>query len=145
MKKELIMPDLSLASHWAGRRVTTAELLGSPALIHFWSISCPKCIRSLPVIRSIAKHCRGKLRTVAVHQPLGTGDMDADTVAKTFFAHHMNEPLLIDNRRRLAAAFGNRYVPAYYLFDDDGRLVEYQLGERGALRIDATVRRLIGT
>lgn len=143
MKKVLILPDLALATHWMNRRITREELIGKPLLIHFWSVSCHKCKQALPVIQAIRDRYAGILNTIAIHLPLSESDRDVNEVARICTMYGISEPLLIDNTRQVAGAFDNRYVPAYYLFDRWGNLVEYHLGERGALRIQGAADRLL--
>ncbi|MET1248817.1 TlpA disulfide reductase family protein [Sporolactobacillus sp. STCC-11] len=143
MKKKLMMPDLNVATHWMNQKVTREMLLGSPTLIHFWSVSCPKCKQALPVVQSIREKYRGILTVVAIHMPLSEADLDVNEVARTAAMHSITEPILIDNTHRLADAFGNRFVPAYYLFAPEGKLIEYHMGERGALRIYKVIDRLL--
>lgn len=139
LKKNLVLPDLNLATHWMNYRLTQYDLSEKPLLIHFWSISCGHCRHSLPVIHSIYDRCREFLNVAAVHMPLSEDDLDIHEVAKFCSIYRMNEPVLIDNTHRLADAFGNRYVPAYYLFDKTGKLLEYHLGEQGVTRIGNAV------
>ncbi|MFT8311124.1 MAG: TlpA disulfide reductase family protein [Sporolactobacillus sp.] len=143
MKKKLFMPDLSVATHWMNQKVTRERLLGTPTLIHFWSISCSKCKDAMPVVQSIREKYKGELNVVAIHMPLSEADLDVNEVARVAAMHSITEPVLIDNTHRLADAFGNRFVPAYYLFSADGQLFEYHMGERGAMRIHKTADRLL--
>lgn len=138
-----MMPDLSAATHWMNQKVTNETLLGAPTFIHFWSVSCSKCKQALPVVQSIREKYRGILNVVAIHMPLSEADLDVNEVARTAAMYSITEPILIDNTYRLADAFGNRFVPAYYLFGPDGNLIEYHMGERGALRIYKVTDRLL--
>lgn len=143
MKKNLILPDLSMATHWMNRQVTRESLLGKPSLIYFWSVSCFKCKHSLPVVQSIRDGYSGIMNIIAIHMPLSENDLDVNEVARVCAEYGISEPVLIDNGHRLADAFGNRFVPAYYLFDSRGQLSEYHLGERGVMRIRDAADRLL--
>lgn len=142
MKKKLTLPDLNMATHWINRRPDHDILFGKPLLIHFWSVSCSHCRQSLPTIRTLCERFADRLNIIAIHMPLSENDLDVEAVARTCALLQINEPVLIDNRHRLADAFANRYVPAYYLFDRRGELLEYHMGERGAQRIGRAAERL---
>ncbi|MCO7175313.1 TlpA family protein disulfide reductase [Sporolactobacillus kofuensis] len=143
MKKNLLVPNLNAATHWMNQKVTREGLIGAPSLIHFWAISCSKCKNALPVIQSIREKYPQELNVVAIHMPLSEADLDVNEVAHVAADYSITEPILIDNKHHLADLFGNRFVPAYYLFDAGGHLVEYHLGERGALRIYKATDRLL--
>ncbi|MDF2911115.1 MAG: TlpA family protein disulfide reductase, partial [Sporolactobacillus laevolacticus] len=143
LKKNLILPNLNAATHWINQRITRDDLIGAPTLIHFWAISCSKCKQALPVVQSIREKYHGVLNVVAIHMPLSEADTDVSEVARVAAMYSITEPILIDNTHRLADFFGNRFVPAYYLFDSNGNLFEYHLGERGALRIYKTADRML--
>lgn len=136
------MPELYTATHWMNRKVARESLIGAPTLIHFWSVSCPKCKQALPVIQSIRDQYSDQLHVVAIHMPLSNDDLNVQKVARAAEYYAITEPILIDNTHRLADSFGTRFVPAYFLFDPYGHLLEYHMGERGALRIEKAVNRL---
>lgn len=143
LKRMLTLPDLDLATHWMNRRLSADYLEGKPLLIHFWSISCYHCKDSMPALQAIRDRYSNQLRTIAVHMPLSPADTDVDQVAAVSRNYQITEPLLIDNDHKLADAFSNRYVPAYYLFGTDRILYEYHLGQRGVDRIGRAVERLL--
>ena len=55
-----------------------------------------------------------------------------------------SEPCAVDNEHKLRDAFQNDqgYVPAYYLFDAEGKLRSFAAGERG---VDLLKARSIGS
>jgi hypothetical protein len=58
----------------------------------------------------------------------------------------ITEPCAIDNEHKLRDAFQNDqgYVPAYYLFDAEGKLRSFAAGERGLDLLKATLERILG-
>jgi hypothetical protein len=59
--------------------------------------------------------------------------------------YDITEPCAVDNQHRLREAFGNEqgYVPAYYLFDAEGKLKSFAAGERGFSMVAAAIERLL--
>ena len=53
-------------------------------------------------------------------------------------------PLAIDNEHALVGRFENQFVPAYYVFDRDHKLVHRQAGDRGFERLHAKIGALLG-
>ncbi|MFT8872224.1 MAG: TlpA disulfide reductase family protein [Sporolactobacillus sp.] len=143
MKKVMALPDLNQATHWINEPLDPSWINGKPLIIHFWSISCGHCLVSLPTLLAAREHFAGRLRMIAVHMPLSAADCDVPSIAAAAATERITGPALIDNNRLLAAAFDNRYVPAYYLFNADHMLYEYHLGERGVDRIIRAADRML--
>jgi hypothetical protein len=61
--------------------------------------------------------------------------------------YNISEPCAIDNEHKLREAFQNDqgYVPAYYLFDAEGKLRSFAAGERGADLLKSAVVRVVAT
>jgi thiol-disulfide isomerase/thioredoxin len=142
------MPSLEGATEWFGgtQAHAEAEVKGHPTLVHFWSISCGVCKENLPRITEWrdARRASG-LRVVAVHMPRYEADTDTETVRDVIAQYNITEPCAVDNRHKLRDAFQNEqgYVPAYYLFDAEGKLKCFAAGERGFNMVAAALERLL--
>ncbi|MFT8318959.1 MAG: TlpA disulfide reductase family protein [Sporolactobacillus sp.] len=143
MKKILALPNLDTATHWINKKLTAEYLSGKPLLIHFWSVSCSHCKEAMPALQALRDSYTDKIRVIAIHMPLSAADLDVNQVAAACQTYHIIEPVLIDNQHHLADAFSNRYVPAYYLFNQQHRLEEYHMGQRGVDRIGRALERLL--
>ena len=66
-------------------------------------------------------------------------------VREAIATHQISEPCAVDNLHKLRDAFGNDagYVPAYYLFDGEGKLKSFAAGERGLDMMAAALERLL--
>ncbi len=73
------------------------------------------------------------LRVVAVHMPRFEADTNLETVREAIGKHNITEPCAIDNQHKLKDAFQNEhgYVPAYYIFDSEGKMRGFGAGEKG--------------
>jgi thiol-disulfide isomerase/thioredoxin len=142
------MPSLDGATEWFGATQAHAESesAGHPTLVHFWSVSCGICKENMPRINEWrdAKAAEG-LRVIAVHMPRYEADTDVEAVRDAILKYNIMEPCAIDNQHRLRDAFQNDqgYVPAYYLFDAEGKLRGFAAGERGINMIAPVVERLL--
>jgi hypothetical protein len=144
------MPTLDGATEWLGTTQThaEAEAMGHPTIVHFWSVSCGLCKDNLPRIgewRDTEKE-RG-LRVIAIHMPRYEADTDVEAVRAAVATYKITEPCAIDNEHKLREAFKNDqgYVPAYYLFDAEGKLRGFAAGERGLDLLRATLDRVLKT
>jgi len=142
------MPSLDDATEWLGstQAQAEAEAMGQPTLVHFWSISCGMCKENLPRVAGWRDDLREKgLRVIAVHMPRYETDTDVEQVRGSIATHNITEPCAVDNEHKLRDAFQNDqgYVPAYYLFDREGKLRGFAAGERGLDLLKATLDRVL--
>jgi hypothetical protein len=87
------------------------------------------------------------LRVIAVHMPRYEADTDTEAVRDHIAKYKITEPCAIDNQHKLRDAFQNEqgYVPAYYLFDAEGKLRSFAAGERGIDMLSSALERLLAT
>lgn len=142
------MPRLDGATEWLGatQAYAEAEAKGHPTIVHFWSVSCGICKENLPRIGQWRDEGREQgLRVIAVHMPRYESDTDVEAVREAFSKYQITEPCAVDNEHKLREAFKNDqgYVPAYYLFDADGKLRSFAAGERGLDLLKATLNRVL--
>ncbi|HVG35165.1 MAG TPA: redoxin domain-containing protein [Pyrinomonadaceae bacterium] len=144
------MPSLDGATEWFGATQAHAEseAQGHPTLVHFWSVSCGMCKDNMPRV-SEWRDEKGDagLRVIAVHMPRYEADTDTEAVRDAITKYGIIEPCAIDNQHKLRDAFQNDqgYVPAYYLFDSEGKLRSFAAGERGINLIAPALERLLAT
>src|SRR2546423_4196441 len=142
------MPRLEGATEWLNGTAAHAEAesKGRPTVVHFWSVSCGTCKENLPRVAEWRDRRRDEgLNVVAIHMPRYEADTDAEAVRDAVAKFNITEPCAIDNQHTLRDAFKNEqgYVPAYYLFDAEGKLRSFAAGESGlvllALPLDPTL------
>lgn len=142
------MPRLDGATEWFGgtQAHAEAETKGQPTLVHFWSLSCGICKDNLPRIAEWRDGLKERgLRVIAVHMPRYESDTDVEAVREAIAANSITEPCAIDNEHKLRDVFQNDqgYVPAYYLFDGEGKLRSFAAGERGLDLLKANLERVL--
>ncbi|UQD51545.1 TlpA family protein disulfide reductase [Bacillus methanolicus] len=144
MKLREPMPELTGATAWLNGEVTREQLIGEkPTLIHFWSISCHLCKEAMPQVNQFRDEYKDKLNVVAVHMPRSENDLDIEDIKKVAEEHGITQPIFVDSELKLADAFENQYVPAYYVFDKDGNLRHYQAGGSGMKMLEKRVNRVL--
>lgn len=144
------MPALDGATEWFGatQAHAEAESRDRPTLIHFWSVSCGVCKDNLPRVAEWRDERKEQgLRVIAVHMPRYESDTDIETVREAIATNKITEPCAVDNEHKLRDAFQNDqgYVPAYYLFDAQGKLRSFAAGERGLDLLKATLDRILAS
>jgi thiol-disulfide isomerase/thioredoxin len=144
------MPALDGATEWFGatQAHAEAESVGRPTLVHFWSASCGICKENLPRVAQWRDEKKELgLRVIAIHMPRYESDTDVEQVRDLIAKLNITEPVAVDNEHKLKEAFQNDqgYVPAYYLFDAEGKLKSFAAGERGLDMLKSALERLLTT
>ncbi|TDQ36404.1 TlpA family protein disulfide reductase [Aureibacillus halotolerans] len=145
MKLREELPELDGATTWLNGDLTKSDLVGDkPTLIHFWSVSCGLCKEAMPNVNQFRDDYKDKLNVVAVHMPRSEKDLDLDQIKAVADEHEITQPIFVDNAHKLTDAFDNQYVPAYYVFDADGKLRHFQAGGGGMKMLTKRVNRVLG-
>ena len=142
------MPRLDGATEWFGstQAHAEAEAEGHPTLVHFWAVSCGICKENMPRVNEWRDTRAGDgLRVIAVHMPRYEADTDVEAVREAISKYNITEPCAIDNEHKLRDAFKNDqgFVPAYYLFDREGKLKGFAAGERGLDLLSSAMNRVL--
>jgi len=145
MKLREEMPELVGATTWLNGEVTKEELLNSnkPTLIHFWSVSCGLCKEAMPEVNELRDEYDDELNVVAVHMPRSEKDLELSVIEQMALGHDISQPIFVDNEHKLTDAFENQYVPAYYVFDSEGKLRHFQAGGSGMDLLRKRINRLL--
>ncbi|MEN1934494.1 TlpA disulfide reductase family protein [Paenibacillus sp. 102] len=144
MKLRQPMPSLDGATTVLNGEVVRESLIGEkPTLIHFWSVSCHLCKEAMPDINTFRDEYKEQLNVVAVHMPRSEDDLNLEQVEAVAKEHGIAQTILIDNQHKIADAFENQYVPAYYVFDKNGVLRHFQAGGSGMKMLTKRVNRVL--
>lgn len=114
-----------------------------PTLIHFWSVSCSSCKQTMSQVNKIWVNNQDNLQVIAVHMPRSKNDRDLNQIETIAKKYKMTQPIIIDNEYEITDAFNNKYVPAYYVFDKEGKLRHYQAGKGGMQLLQKRINRVL--
>jgi cytochrome c biogenesis protein CcdA/thiol-disulfide isomerase/thioredoxin len=139
------LPSLDGAVRWLNSPPLTRELLRRKVvLIDFWTYSCINCIRSVPYVRAWAERYKDKgLVVIGVHAPEFAFERDPANVRKAVADLGIRYPVALDNNLAIWRAFNNRYWPAHYLADAQGRIRYHHFGEGSTDETEAAIRSLL--
>ena len=125
--------------------LTMKELQGKVVLIDFWTYSCINCVRTLPYLTDWDKKYRDMgLVIVGVHSPEFEFEKKPANVRDAIAQHGIRYPVALDNRLSTWLNFNNRYWPAHYLIDRQGRVVYTHFGEGKYNVTENNIRYLLG-
>lgn len=147
MRLRAEMPELDGATKWLNsKEISKSDLIGNkPTLIHFWSVSCGLCKEAMPNVNEFRDEYKNELNVISVHMPRSEKDLDLKQIKEVAEEHDISQPIFVDNEHKLTDAFENQYVPAYYVFDTDGKLRHFQAGGGGMKMLRKRVNRVLGT
>ncbi|TMJ18426.1 MAG: cytochrome c biogenesis protein DipZ [Alphaproteobacteria bacterium] len=125
------MPPLDGIVQWLNSDPLTRERLrGRVVVIDFWTYSCINCLRSIPYVRAWdERYRRDGLVVIGVHAPEFAFERDIANVERAVRDLGIRYPVAIDNDYRVWRAFQNRFWPAHYFIDAQGRVRYHHFGE----------------
>jgi len=136
--------------HWFNSApMKRADLEGKVVLIDVWTYDCWNCYRSFPWLNALEKQFAGEdFLVVGIHSPEFAHEKEPDRVAAKIKEFNLHHPVMMDNDFRYWQALNNRYWPAFYLVDRQGRLRhlhvgETHIGDRRAKAIQRQIRQLL--
>jgi thiol-disulfide isomerase/thioredoxin len=139
------LPGFDGATGWLNSSPLSAEgLRGKVVLVDFWTYTCINWLRTLAYVRAWAqKYEEDGLVVIGVHTPEFPFERNVDNV--TWAAKDMNVeyPIAIDSDYRVWRAFDNRYWPAVYIADVEGKIRHHQFGEGGYDECERVIQRLL--
>lgn len=124
--------------------LTAADLRGKVVLVNFWTLTCINWLRTLPYVRAWAEKYKERgLVVVGVHTPEFTFEQDIDNVRRAARDMDVGYPIAVDSRYAIWRAFNNRYWPALYFIDAQGRIRHQQFGEGEYEQSEKIIQRLL--
>lgn len=123
-----------------GKPLSIAKFKGKVVLIDFWATWCGPCIAELPnVLKTYEKHHPKGLEIIGISL-----DKDKDKLTKFIADKKMTWPQYFDGlgwQCKLAAKYGVNSIPATYLLDKSGKIIDKDL--RGD-QLEAAVAKALG-
>jgi thiol-disulfide isomerase/thioredoxin len=125
--------------------LTAAKLRGRVVLVDIWTYSCVNWLRTLPYVRAWAERYRDRgLVVVGVHCPEFGFEHDLENVRHASRQLNVAYPVVIDNDFAIWQSLANRYWPAVYLVDRDGRIRFHHFGEGNYEETERAIQELLG-
>jgi len=137
---------LDRAPVWLNSEPLTADgLRGRVVLVDIWTYSCVNWLRTLPYVTAWADRYRDRgLAVVGVHCPEFGFEHDLDNVRHATRELGVGYPVVIDNDFAIWQSLSNRFWPAVYLVDRDGRTRYRHFGEGNYEETEQAIQQLLG-
>jgi thiol-disulfide isomerase/thioredoxin len=139
------LPGFDGATGWLNSSPLTApDLQGKVVLADFWTYTCINWLRTLGYVRAWAeRYADHGLVVVGVHTPEFPFERNIDNVRRAANDLHVEYPLALDSDYAIWQAFANRYWPAVYIADSQGRIRHHRFGEGGYAESEMVIQRLL--
>ncbi|MBO9662253.1 thioredoxin family protein [Dokdonella sp.] len=140
-------PEFTGIDRWFNSApLSLAELEGKVVLVEFWTYSCINCIHVTPHVKEWYRRYRDQgLVVIGVHTPEYEEEHDPAKVQAAIERFGIEYPVAQDNGYRTWEAYGNRYWPASYLIDREGRIVYRHYGEGAYEVMDERIRQALAS
>jgi len=139
------LASLDGATGWLNSQpLGTADLRGKVVLIDFWTYTCINWLRTLSYVRAWAEKYEDQgLVVVGVHTPEFPFEEDVDNVRQAAQDMRVEYPIALDSDYAIWRAFNNRYWPAVYIADAQGRIRHHKFGEGGYREAETVIQLLL--
>jgi len=131
--------------------LSLAALRGKVVLVEFWTFGCSNCRNTLPWVKATAADYASQgLVVVGVHTPEFAYERMPAAVARAVRDLGIQYPVMLDPDSAYWNLMHNRYWPAFYLIDRQGRIAataigELHHGEPRAERLEVQLRALLAS
>jgi thiol-disulfide isomerase/thioredoxin len=139
------LPGFDRATGWLNSPLLVpADFRGKVVLVDFWTYTCINWLRTLAYVRAWAeKYQKQGLVVVGVHTPEFPFERDVDNVRQAVKDMAVPYPVALDSDYAIWQAFANRFWPAIYIADAEGRIRHHQFGEGGYAECEMVIQRLL--
>lgn len=128
------LPAFSVQTH-TGAHVSPATLAGRPAVIVFFSTTCPDCRRALPAVQQVYDACKAVAAFVCIGR-----EEAAETVAAFWRDNGLTMPYSPQPDRSVYALFARQTIPRVYVAGADGRVRNVFVEELNAPMLQEAIR-----
>lgn len=115
-----------------GKKLSTAQLRGGPALVTFWATTCSPCIEEIPELNALYEELAPQgfnLVAVAVRE-----DPPA-RVLEIKKQKNISYPIALDLDGSAAKAFDVQFIPRSFLLDANGNVILKMTGKIGVAEL----------
>ena len=134
------------ASGWLNTAPLDAQdLAGKVVLYDFWTFGCINCVHTLSHLKAWDERYRADgLVVLSIHTPEFSYEADPANVQRFLIENDIRYPVALDPDSVTWRAFANRYWPAFYLHDRQGKRRYQHFGEGAYEQTEDTIRALLG-
>jgi peroxiredoxin len=126
------------AQTMSGTTVQLAQYRGEPVVVSFFAAWCEPCVKDAPAVAKLAADYRGRVQVLSVARASGR-----DGAERFIHDNGITWPVLWDGSDALTGDFRILGQPATFVIDQQGRVVDAQMGAVSEQRFHQTLDRLL--
>jgi thiol-disulfide isomerase/thioredoxin len=139
------VPELHAKGWLNSGPLAAKDLAGKVVVYDFWTYSCVNCVRTLPYVRAWYDRYRDDgLVVIGVHSPEFDFEKDHGNVERAVARLKVTWPVALDDDMAIWGDFNNRYWPAKWITDRQGRIRYFHPGEGNYTESEDVIRALLG-
>ncbi len=120
------------------------ELRGKVVLVDFWTYTCINCLNQLPFVKAWHEKYKDQgLVVVGVHSPEYEEERSTAGLKEAIARLKIQHAVAQDNDFKTWKSYNNRYWPALYLVDKQGKIVYSHFGEGAYQQTEAKIQELL--
>ncbi|MBI4044546.1 MAG: redoxin domain-containing protein [Candidatus Diapherotrites archaeon] len=140
-----VAPEIIGIQGWINSEpLTLASLRGKVVLVDFWTYSCINCIRTLPYLKQWhEKYSDMGFVLIGVHSPEFDFEKKPENVQMAANEFSLTYPIALDSDMETWRNYKNRFWPAKYLIDAEGRIRYTHFGEGAYEETEQKIQELL--
>ncbi len=140
-----LAPDFDGGVSWVNSSpLSVKDLRGKVVLVDFWTYSCINCYRTIPFLNAwYEKYVSDGLVIVGVHSPEFEFEKNRNNLFGAVSEYGIKYPVVQDNDLVIWNNYNNRYWPAKYLIDKDGKVRYHHFGEGKYEETEKEIQKLL--
>ncbi len=115
-------------------------------ILNFWGTWCPPCIKEMPLLNKFYEEYKGKgveiigFTDFKKSSEISVVQKEINKINNILEKLDINYPILIDDSQNVRSSYGAEVLPATVLINNEGKVIDYQIGIDGSLIIMQQVR-----
>ncbi len=125
----------------AGEKISLATLAGKVVLLDFWATWCKPCVKSMPELQKLHEQLAPQGLTIV---GISIDEQGQKKVPAFLARHKITYPVALDGGETPAwESYKVKVIPALFLIDRKGRIVQQWIGEARMEEVTKAVRDLL--
>jgi thiol-disulfide isomerase/thioredoxin len=143
---EILAPPFPGKAEWVNvAMLRMDQQAGRPVLVEFWDFCRVNSLRTLPYLKAWhARYAEAGLRVIGVHSAGFEISRDPAEVRAAVTRLGIEYPVLIDADLSMWDDYGIQGWPSRYVWDGEGRLFDFHIGEGGYEETERAIQTLLG-
>lgn len=138
------MPEIVGETWFNTKPLNKEDLEGKVVLVDFWTYSCVNCQRTTPYLKKWWEKYKDKgLIMIGVHTPEFEFEKEPKNVENAIKDQGVGWPVVLDNDYINWNNFANRYWPAKYIINKEGKIIYSHFGEGGYEETEKVIQDLL--